>query len=104
MSDTKSFVLCLAVGATFAMATLYQHCSKAAELPAESICHIKAELYYSEQAAWLSELEADGTSIADLPQPDQTYGDVLEACEFDEAFGAGVPLNELVAADGSVRQ
>ena len=26
------------------------------------------------------------------------------ACEWDEDFGAGVPLNELVAADGSVRQ
>lgn len=96
----KSLMTCVAVGMTFAVATLYSACSKADELPVESVCSIKAELYYDAQVAFLADLEAGGQSTANLPQPDQTYGDVREGCEWDEAFGAGVPLNELIAADG----
>ena len=95
MSDTKSFVLCLAVGATFAMATLYQHCAKAAELPVESICHIKAELAYEAQAALLSDADASGEDTSSTVQADQVYGDTLESCEWDESFGQASPVSSL---------
>lgn len=62
----------------------------AAELPADSVCRIVAELAYDEAVA-----VGDGL-------PDGAYEAAMGACDWDSEFGAGVPLNELVAVDGEV--
>ena len=83
----KTMMVCASVGALFATCAIVQHCN-AAELPAPSVCNIISELAY--QAA----------DDAGDPLPDGAYERAQGECEWDADFGAGVPLNELVAVDG----
>ncbi len=75
----------LLIGWTLAVATCH-----ASELPVSSVCNIISEIAYDEAVA------------AGDPLPDGAYERAQGECEWDADFGAGVPLNELVAVDGEV--
>lgn len=66
---------CLAVGLTFATATLYSACSHAAELPVQSVCNIISELAYENAVA-----------VGD-PLPDGAYERAQGDCEWSSDFG-----------------